>query len=106
MRMADAELLPFQFGDFADTIKTYLDELKKLATDQRAQIEEQNKELDEGARRGRRGSEKDVCSSVEGNRSRRTLPLLLWRTRRICSLPARRSTIRHGRKQSPAICKR
>jgi N-acetylated-alpha-linked acidic dipeptidase len=48
MRLADADLLPFQFGDFADTVRTYLDELKKLATDQRAEIEERNREIDEG----------------------------------------------------------
>ena len=49
MRLADAGLLPFQFGNFADTAKTYLDELKKLDTDQRAEIVERNRELDEGA---------------------------------------------------------
>jgi N-acetylated-alpha-linked acidic dipeptidase len=48
MRLADADLLPFQFGDFADTVRTYLDELKKLATEQRAEIEERNREIDEG----------------------------------------------------------
>ncbi len=48
IRLADAELLPFQFGDFADTVRTYLEDLKKLATDQHAQIEEQNREIDEG----------------------------------------------------------
>src|SRR5712692_568606 len=48
MRLADADLLPFQFGDFADTVRTYLDELKKLATDQRSEIEERNREIDEG----------------------------------------------------------
>ena len=48
MRLADAELLPFQFGDFADTVRTYLDDLKKLATDQRAQVEERNLEIEEG----------------------------------------------------------
>jgi N-acetylated-alpha-linked acidic dipeptidase len=48
IRLADAELLPFQFGDFADTVRTYVDDLKKLATDQRAQIEEQNLEIEEG----------------------------------------------------------
>jgi len=48
MRLADADLLPFQFGDSADTVRTYLDELKKLATDQRAEIEERNREIDEG----------------------------------------------------------
>src|SRR5712691_7618851 len=48
MRLADADLLPFQFGDFADTVRTYLDELKKLAADQRTEIEERNREIDEG----------------------------------------------------------
>ena len=48
IRLADAELLPFQFSDFSDTVRVYLDELKKLATDQRAHVEEQNQEIDEG----------------------------------------------------------
>jgi len=48
IRLADAGLLPFQFGDFTDTVRTYIDELKKLDADQRAQIEEVNRELDEG----------------------------------------------------------
>jgi N-acetylated-alpha-linked acidic dipeptidase len=48
IRLADAEVLPFQFTDFSDTVRTYIDEIKKLATDQRSQIEEQNLELDEG----------------------------------------------------------
>jgi N-acetylated-alpha-linked acidic dipeptidase len=38
MRLADAEVLPFQFTGLADTIHTYITELKKLATDQRAEI--------------------------------------------------------------------
>ncbi|MGA3190501.1 MAG: transferrin receptor-like dimerization domain-containing protein [Bryobacteraceae bacterium] len=49
MRIADAELLPFQFGDFSDTVRTYIDELKKLDAGQRAEIVERNQELDEGA---------------------------------------------------------
>ena len=48
MRMADAELLPFDFHNFADTIHTYVDELKKVLKDERTEIEETNKELDEG----------------------------------------------------------
>ena len=48
MRLADAELLPFQFGDFAETVQRYIDELKKLDSDQRAQIVERNREIDEG----------------------------------------------------------
>jgi N-acetylated-alpha-linked acidic dipeptidase len=49
MRLADAGVLPFQFGDFTDTVRTYIDELKKLGAGQRADIEERNRELDEGA---------------------------------------------------------
>ena len=48
IRLADAEVLPFQFTDFADTVHGYIDELKKLSADQRAQIEERNLEIDEG----------------------------------------------------------
>jgi N-acetylated-alpha-linked acidic dipeptidase len=48
MRLADADLLPFQFGDFADTVRTYIDELKKLDSDQRTQTEELNREIAEG----------------------------------------------------------
>ena len=49
MRLSEADVLPFQFGDFSDTIHTYLDELKQLATTQRSQIEERNREIEEGA---------------------------------------------------------
>ena len=49
LRLADAEILPFQFSDFADTVQGYTLELKKLAGDKRAEIEERNREIDEGA---------------------------------------------------------
>ncbi|HEY3935855.1 MAG TPA: transferrin receptor-like dimerization domain-containing protein [Bryobacteraceae bacterium] len=48
MRLADSNVLPFQFGDFADTIHMYVGELKKLSTDQRAAIKEKNSEIEEG----------------------------------------------------------
>ncbi|MBZ5627916.1 MAG: M28 family peptidase [Acidobacteriia bacterium] len=48
MRLADAELLPFNFGAFATAIKTYVDELQKLASDERNKIVERNREIDEG----------------------------------------------------------
>lgn len=48
MRLADAEVLPFQFGGLADTVKTYLSEIKQLAATQRADIEETNRQIDEG----------------------------------------------------------
>jgi N-acetylated-alpha-linked acidic dipeptidase len=48
MRLADSNVLPFQFDDFADTIHMYVGELKKLSTDQRAAIKEKNSEIEEG----------------------------------------------------------
>ena len=48
MRLADAELLPFEFGDFTDTIKTYVKELKTLSNKMRSEIIETNRQLDEG----------------------------------------------------------
>ena len=48
MRLADAELLPFEFTDQADTVHRYLDELQKLLKDKQEEITERNKELDEG----------------------------------------------------------
>jgi N-acetylated-alpha-linked acidic dipeptidase len=49
IRLADAGVLPFQFTDFSDTIRTYIEEIKQFSAAQRAQIEEQNLELEEGA---------------------------------------------------------
>src|SRR6266851_2456311 len=48
MRLADAELLPYDFTDFADTIHKYVDELQKLLKDKQEKVSEQNKELEEG----------------------------------------------------------
>jgi N-acetylated-alpha-linked acidic dipeptidase len=48
MRLASAELLPFKFGNMADTYANYLDELKTLATTKRDEAVERNRELDEG----------------------------------------------------------
>lgn len=48
MRLADADLLPFEFTDQADTIKTYVKELQKLLKTEQDDAKEQNLELDEG----------------------------------------------------------
>ncbi|MGD0498768.1 MAG: transferrin receptor-like dimerization domain-containing protein [Bryobacteraceae bacterium] len=48
MRLAGADLLPFDFDDFADTVKRYVTEVEKLARDKRDQIIERNREIDEG----------------------------------------------------------
>ena len=48
LRLADAELLPFEFGNFADTMETYVKELKTLAQKTQADIQERNREIEEG----------------------------------------------------------
>ncbi|HTR23394.1 MAG TPA: transferrin receptor-like dimerization domain-containing protein [Terriglobales bacterium] len=48
MRLADAEVLPFDFVDFADTVETYKKELQKLLAAKQEEIHERNQELEEG----------------------------------------------------------
>ena len=48
LRMADAEVLPYDFVDLADTVQTYTKELEKLLADKQEEIREQNLEFDEG----------------------------------------------------------
>jgi N-acetylated-alpha-linked acidic dipeptidase len=48
MRMADADLLPFQFADFADDVKMYVREVEKFANQQREQIQERNQKIQDG----------------------------------------------------------
>ena len=49
LRMADAEVLPFAFAPFADTIGGYVEELKKLVVDTRARTDAEDKLLKSGA---------------------------------------------------------
>jgi N-acetylated-alpha-linked acidic dipeptidase len=48
MRLADSELLPFDFNDFTDTIRRYVDEVQRLARERRDQIVERNRLIDDG----------------------------------------------------------
>src|SRR5579864_8732869 len=48
MRLADAEVLPYDFVDFADTVQKYTKDLEKLLADKQDEIRERNQELDEG----------------------------------------------------------
>ena len=48
MRMADADLLPFQFSDLADTVHMYVGQLKTLADQEREEAKERNREVTEG----------------------------------------------------------
>ncbi len=48
LRLADAEILPFEFSAFADTMQEYLKDLKKLLERKQEEIGERNRQLDEG----------------------------------------------------------
>jgi N-acetylated-alpha-linked acidic dipeptidase len=48
LRLADSQVLPFEFSDFADTVRMYLEDLKKFQENQRHDILERNRELAEG----------------------------------------------------------
>jgi N-acetylated-alpha-linked acidic dipeptidase len=48
LRLADAEIIPFDFTDFTDTIRRYVDEIEHLAQTQRTDILERNREIDDG----------------------------------------------------------
>ncbi|HEX5482125.1 MAG TPA: M28 family metallopeptidase [Terriglobia bacterium] len=48
MRLADADLLPFNFTDLADAAGRYVDQIKNFAANQRKSIQEQNQEIEEG----------------------------------------------------------
>jgi N-acetylated-alpha-linked acidic dipeptidase len=48
LRLADADLLPFEFSDFSDTVLTYAKELKELSKKMSDEITERNREIDEG----------------------------------------------------------
>jgi N-acetylated-alpha-linked acidic dipeptidase len=48
LRLADADLLPLDFTDFADTIHKYADELQKLLKKKQDEVIERNKEIQDG----------------------------------------------------------
>jgi N-acetylated-alpha-linked acidic dipeptidase len=48
LRLANADVLPYEFTDFADTIGTYVKEVERLADTLRRETEETNRELEEG----------------------------------------------------------
>jgi N-acetylated-alpha-linked acidic dipeptidase len=48
LRFADADVLPYDFADFADTIHKYSDELKTMLKNKQDEIRDRNQALDEG----------------------------------------------------------
>jgi N-acetylated-alpha-linked acidic dipeptidase len=49
MRLADADVLPYDYTNLAETIHTYIDQLEKLASGAADEARERNLELDEGS---------------------------------------------------------
>jgi len=48
IRVADAEVLPFQFTNLADTAQTYVTELQALLKDRQAEVKERNQQIEDG----------------------------------------------------------
>jgi N-acetylated-alpha-linked acidic dipeptidase len=48
LRLAGADLLPYDFNNFAETVRRYISELQKLASSEREEIIERNKQIAEG----------------------------------------------------------
>lgn len=48
LRFADADVLPYDFTDFADTIHRYNDDLKTMLKNRQDELRERNQNLDEG----------------------------------------------------------
>ena len=49
IRMADADVIPYQFANEAETIRGYVGQVKKLADKMRTEIKNRNSDLEEGA---------------------------------------------------------
>jgi N-acetylated-alpha-linked acidic dipeptidase len=94
MRMADADVLPFQFSDFADTIHLYLTELKSLDGKMRADATERNQEIEEGVDKHRPRSFPRISTSLRWIKQAPILPsLLLNSTGGLRRLKARRQLV-------------
>ncbi len=48
IRLADAELLPFEFTNLADTVQTYVRELQALLKDRQDEVSERNRQVEDG----------------------------------------------------------
>jgi N-acetylated-alpha-linked acidic dipeptidase len=48
IRLADAEVLPFQFTSLADTVQTYVTDLQALLKNKQTEVQELNRQIEEG----------------------------------------------------------
>ena len=65
MRLADADVLPFQFSNFSETVRGYAAEIKQLAAKQRADIEEGNRQIAEGVWQAAMDPKKPVAAPAK-----------------------------------------
>jgi len=66
LRLADADVIPFQYADAAETVRTYTAEVKKLADTLRAKTKERNAQITEGVYRALEDpKKKSVAPTVE-----------------------------------------
>ena len=105
MRLADAEVLPFEFTDLADTISRYVDDLTKLAKNSKppseidlTQLRSAVKSLGEGARKYEDALSKATAKGFQQVKQAAALNELLYQSERKLTseqgLP-RRSWFRH-----------
>jgi len=60
MRLADADVVPFEFTDFADTVQKYDRELKELLSRKQDEIRERNRQINDGVFAAMRDPRKPV----------------------------------------------
>jgi N-acetylated-alpha-linked acidic dipeptidase len=46
--LADADILPYEFGDFTETVRGYVEDVRKLAASRRDEIKERNRQIEDG----------------------------------------------------------
>jgi len=101
MRLADADLLPFEFGDFADTVQTYLKELKTLSQKMQDDILDRNKEIEEGVFQGHQRPQAATCAAPRGSCPAAPEFRALRERRGRASRAAPRNTARRWNKRMP-----
>ena len=69
-RMADADVLPFEFTNYADTIGVYLDELEEPAKDKNVELKDVRKALKELSKAAESYEKKLSASRLEGDYKR------------------------------------
>jgi N-acetylated-alpha-linked acidic dipeptidase len=64
MRLANADLLPFDFTDFADTVRQYLENVKNVVKDQQQSLRDRHRKIEEGVYSATSDPEKPLLAPV------------------------------------------